>query len=373
MSFNPIRSITLSNVFRVLGITLAICLVFGIVDSGVSWAGTPVVRNIPTTNSSAHSFLISLAVNPTTDTVYAANGHSISVISGKTDKVTHTILAKSAGLAVNPTTDTVYAANGHSISVISGKTDKVVRSIRMRYNVVGLAVNPTTDTVYAATYEDSYATYLGQAPESTLSVINGVTDKVTHTVDLNSQVLALAVNPTTDTVYAADDTVSVMNGATGKVTHTIHGDPGFPSFFFNLAVNPTTDTVYAANGHSIWVISGKTDKVTHTILAKSAGLAVNPTTDTVYAANGHSISVISGATSKLVRSIRARSNVVGFSVNPTTDTVYATNRNSVSVIALATGSQTSDSRVIIGLAAVGLVIVVGGATFLVALKRRRAA
>ena len=61
MSFNPIRSITLSNVFRVLGITLAICLVFGIVDSGVSWAGTPVVRNIPTTNSSAHSFLISLA------------------------------------------------------------------------------------------------------------------------------------------------------------------------------------------------------------------------------------------------------------------------------------------------------------------------
>ena len=198
MSFNPIRSITLSNVFRVLGITLAICLVFGIVDSGVSWAGTPVVRNIPTTNSSAHSFLISLAVNPTTDTV--------------------------------------YAANGHSISVISGKTDKVVRSIRMRYNVVGLAVNPTTDTVYAATYEDSYATYLGQAPESTLSVINGATDKVTHTVDLNSQVLALAVNPTTDTVYAADDTVSVMNGATGKVTHTIHGDPGFPSFFFNLAV-----------------------------------------------------------------------------------------------------------------------------------------
>ncbi|MHB1904917.1 MAG: YncE family protein, partial [Ferrimicrobium sp.] len=236
-------------------------------------------------------------------------------------------------LAVNPTTDTVYATNGHSISVISGKTDRVVRSIRMRYNVVGLAVNPTTDTVYAATYEDSYATYLGQAPESTLSVINGATDKVTHTVDLNSQVLALAVNPTTDTVYAADDTVSVMNGATGKVTHTIHGDPGSPSFFFNLAVNPTTDTVYATNGHSISVISGKTDRVTHTILAKSGGLAVNPTTDTV----------------------------------------YATNRNSVSVIALATGSQTSDSRVIIGLAAVGLVIVVGGATLLVALERRRAA
>ncbi|WP_298387443.1 hypothetical protein [Ferrimicrobium sp.] len=295
MSFNPIRSITLSNVFRVLGITLAICLVFGIADSGVSLASTPVVRSIPTANSSALSFLISLAVNPTTDTV--------------------------------------YATNGHSISVISGKTDRVVRSIRMRYNVVGLAVNPTTDTVYAATYEDSYATYLGQAPESTLSVINGATDKVTHTVDLNSQVLALAVNPTTDTVYAADDTVSVMNGATGKVTHTIHGDPGSPSFFFNLAINPTTDTVYATNGHSISVISGKTDRVTHTILAKSGGLAINPTTDTVYATNG----------------------------------------NSVSVIALATGSQTSDSRVIIGLAAVGLVIVVGGATLLVALERRRAA
>ena len=333
MSFNPIRSITLSNVFRVLGITLAICLVFGIADSGVSLASTPVVRSIPTANSSALSFLISLAVNPTTDTVYATNGHSISVISGKTDRVTHTILAKSGGLAVNPTTGTVYATNGHSISVISGKTDRVVRSIRMRYNVVGLAVNPTTDTVYAATYEDSYATYLGQAPESTLSVINGATDKVTHTVDLNSQVLALAVNPTTDTVYAADDTVSVMNGATGKVTHTIHGDPGSPSFFFNLAVNPTTDTVYATNGHSISVISGKTDRVTHTILAKSGGLAINPTTDTVYATNG----------------------------------------NSVSVIALATGSQTSDSRVIIGLAAVGLVIVVGGATLLVALERRRAA
>ncbi len=81
MSFNPIRSITLSNVFRVLGITLAICLVFGIADSGVSLASTPVVRSIPTANSSALSFLISLAVNPTTDTVYATNGNSVSVIA----------------------------------------------------------------------------------------------------------------------------------------------------------------------------------------------------------------------------------------------------------------------------------------------------
>ncbi len=136
MSFNPIRSITLSNVFRVLGITLAICLVFGIADSGVSLASTPVVRSIPTANSSALSFLISLAVNPTTDTVYATNGHSISVISGKTDRVTHTILAKSGGLAINPTTDTVYATNGNSVSVIALATGSQTSDSRV---IIGLA------------------------------------------------------------------------------------------------------------------------------------------------------------------------------------------------------------------------------------------
>ena len=55
-----------------------------------------------------------------------------------------------------------------------------------------------------------------------------------------------------------------------------------------VAVNPVTGSVYVCNGAgTVWVISGRTDKVTATIHvgALPEAVAVNPVTGTVYVAN----------------------------------------------------------------------------------------
>ncbi len=322
------RFAKLGALLRATGIVLAFCLIFGIADSGVAWAGTPVVRSIRTIKKGSPFSLVDLAVDPTTDTVYASNGIAVFVINGATDKVLRTIHVKNSGLAiaVNPTTNTVYLANGKSISVMNGATDKVLRTIHLYAGITAIAVDPTTDTVYVGMSQNSSATYFDKTDAKTLSVINGATDKVTRTVELNRQVLEFAVDPTTDTLYLNNgNSISVINGATDKVTGIIDA-AGL------VAVDPTTDTLYLANGKSISVVNGATDKVTGTVHAESAG--------------------------------------IGLAVDPTTDTVYATDGDSVSAISFVAGSDRSASGVIIGL--VGLVVIGGsGAAWLSALRRRR--
>ncbi len=282
------RFAKLGALLRATGIVLAFCLIFGIADSGVAWAGTPVVRSIRTIKK----------------------GSPFSLVD----------------LAVDPTTNTVYLANGKSISVINGATDKVLRTIHLYAGITAIAVDSTTDTVYVGMSQNSSATYFDKTDAKTLSVINGATDKVTRTVELNRQVLEFAVDPTTDTLYLNNgNSISVINGATDKVTGIIDA-AGL------VAVDPTTDTLYLANGKSISVVNGATDKVTSTVHAESAG--------------------------------------IGLAVDPTTDTVYATDGDSVSAISFVAGSDRSASGVIIGL--VGLVVIGGsGAAWLSALRRRR--
>ena len=282
------RFAKLGALLRATGIVLAFCLIFGIADSGVAWAGTPVVRSIRTIKK----------------------GSPFSLVD----------------LAVDPTTNTVYLANGKSISVINGATDKVLRTIHLYAGITAIAVDPTTDTVYVGMSQNSSATYFDKTDAKTLSVINGATDKVTRTVELNRQVLEFAVDPTTDTLYLNNgNSISVINGATDKVTGIIDA-AGL------VAVDPTTDTLYLANGKSISVVNGATDKVTGTVHAESAG--------------------------------------IGLAVDPTTDTVYATDGDSVSAISFVAGSDRSASGVIIGL--VGLVVIGGsGAAWLSVLRRRR--
>ncbi len=282
------RFAKLGALLRATGIVLAFCLIFGIADSGVAWAGTPVVRSIRTIKKGSPCSLVDLAVDPTTDTL--------------------------------------YLANGKSISVINGATDKVLRTIHLYAGITAIAVDSTTDTVYVGMSQNSSATYFDKTDAKTLSVINGATDKVTRTVELNRQVLEFAVDPTTDTLYLNNgNSISVINGATDKVTGIIDA-AGL------VAVDPTTDTLYLANGKSISVVNGATDKVTSTVHAESAG--------------------------------------IGLAVDPTTDTVYATDGDSVSAISFVAGSDRSASGVIIGL--VGLVVIGGsGAAWLSVLRRRR--
>ena len=121
-----------------------------------------------------------------------------------------------------------------------------------------VAVDPTTGTVYVANAEDAFP--------SDVSVINETTDTVTDTIGVGNLPAGAAVDPTTGTVYVANqfsNTVSVIDEATDAVTGTITvgNDP------LGVAVDPTTDTVYVTNDgdSTVSVIDGATNGVIGTI------------------------------------------------------------------------------------------------------------
>ncbi|WP_298210570.1 hypothetical protein, partial [Ferrimicrobium sp.] len=156
-------------------------------------------------------------------------------------------------LAVNPRTDTVYAEGATSVSVINGATDRVVHVIRVHSNGLALAVNPTTNMVYVARHNE-YDAFYGKKDANVVTVINGATDRVVNTIDVNDDTMGIEgieVDPTINMVLANGATsVSVINGATDRVVQVLPVNGG------SLALDPTTNMVYAETGkRSVSVIA----------------------------------------------------------------------------------------------------------------------
>jgi YVTN family beta-propeller protein len=218
-----------------------------------------------------------------------------------------------------------------------------------------VAVDPTTDTVYVA-----------DESGNTVTVIDGETGTVTATIGVGTVPQAIAVDASTDTVYVANlgGTVSVIDGATDTVTATI--TVGITPD--GVAVDPVTHTVYVSNQYSgtVSVIDAQTNTVTKTIsgLPEANPLAVNPVTDTIYVAHlsTPTVSVINGATDTVTATITVGSDPDAVAVDPTTNTVYVTNgsdtANSMSVINGATNTVTAT----IGVGSLPLGIAVDPAT-----------
>jgi len=191
-------------------------------------------------------------------------------------------------------------------------------------NPFGVAVNPSTNMVYVTNNRDS-----------TVSVINGNTNKVTAVIQVGGAPFGVAVNPNTNTIYVtnnSDGTVSVINGNSNTVTATV--PVGLSAR--GIAVNPNTNTVYVDGtgiysdvyGHRVLVINGITNVVAASIPVKSSpfGVAVNPNTNTVYVTNPFSncISVISGETNTVKTTVPVGRDPRGVAVNANTNTVYVT-------------------------------------------------
>lgn len=329
----------------------------GMAAAGGTATAAPVGTTYPVTaNIPLDSFAFGVAVDPTTNILYATSGFDsggTSVIDGATNTITKTITAGTGnqplGVAADPTTHTIYVAQNSgnagadTVQVIDGVTNTATKSIAIDGSAFGVAVDPTTHTVYATTGNFD--------KPSTISVIDATTDTVTNTVEVGNDPRAVAVDPTTHTVYvvnANDGTMSVIDGATNTVTATV-GVGAFPA---SVAVDPTTHTVYVGNqpDATVSVIDGTTNTVTSTIdtgMATSpsggyiapSGIAVDPATRTVYVARSGignkppaitdgSVLVINGADNTVTAKVQA--NAAGSSdvaVNTATHTVYATPAN----------------------------------------------
>ena len=130
---------------------------------------------------------------------------------------------------------------------------------------------------------------------------------VVATVSVGTTPMSVAYNPTTNKIYVTNDgdsTLSVINGITDTVTSV-----SINSGNHSVAANPTTNKIYVANeaGNNVTVLDGTTDTVVGspiTVGSSPVAIAVNPTTNRVYVANeqDNNVSVINGATDTVIGS-----------------------------------------------------------------------
>lgn len=244
-----------------------------------------------------------IAVDPSTDTVYAATLRGITVIDGATNQVITTIAGTGGEVAVDPATDTVYASQSGikapSIAVIDGATNSVTTTIALpgKTGNVSIAVDTATNTVFAST--------LG----GMLSAIDGATDKVTRSVQLSPggpylHFYDIAVDSTAHSVYAVNDssnTVDVVNAATLAATASI---TGCPYHIVAAAADPTANVVFVTSygsaspspADSTCVISGKTNTMTETFPRGGMSVAADPVTGAAYIAGWNPLNDIWVAT-----------------------------------------------------------------------------
>jgi DNA-binding beta-propeller fold protein YncE len=271
-------------------------------QSGCATAST---LNVPNGNPDG------IAVNPLTDTVYVATltrgggPDLISVFNGRTCNAATTTgcgqtpasvaIGSDGGpdgsteyVAVNPSTDTIYATNvtqgnpflGDTVYVVDGPTcdaadttgcDNPPATISVGSdpffgdaNPFAIAVDQATDTVYTANIVNGEG-------RGFVSVIDGATcnsqnmsgcDQTPATAPAGFGTAGIAVDPTTNNIYATnieDTSVTTINGnscnstnQTGcnhTATRPIVGD--YPAA---ITVDPQAGTAYVADGEGVSVL-----------------------------------------------------------------------------------------------------------------------
>jgi YVTN family beta-propeller protein len=225
-----------------------------------------------------------------------------------------------------------------------GATPYTTLSVAVGSDPYGVAVDETTNTIYA--------TNAGSGSNS-VSVIDGYSNTVAATVAVGTAPYAVAVNEITGNAYVANflsDNVSVINGSNNTVATTV----AVGSVPYGVAVDETTDTVYAANNgsNSVSMINGSNNTVAATIAVGSDpyGATVDENTHTIYAANEGSgtVSVIVPATvnasptsGRLGKPITVYGQ--GFNPGETVKITYKTGLVSPKSVAICTATAGSDT------------------------------
>jgi YVTN family beta-propeller protein len=231
------------------------------------------------------------------------------------------------GVAVNPVTKNVYVTNefSNTVSVIDGITQRVIDTITVGSFPYGVAVNPFNDRIYVT-----------NRGSNTVTVIDSPTNTKLSDIPVGNSPVGIAVNPSSNWIYITNinaGTVSVIDGITNKVTDTITVGKA-P---YGVAVNPLTNKIYVTNIQSstVSIIDGRINKIITTIpVGKSpVGVSANTISNMVYVTNhlSNTVSVIDGKTNKVSTNIAVGKSPVGVSVNPVTNKIYVTNIQSSTV------------------------------------------
>ena len=246
------------------------------------------------------------------------------------------------GVAYNPTTNLLYAMGDGEVSVIDGTSNSVLHTIATGGSLSSIAIDASTNTLYVA----------NEASDSVI-VISGSGNSVTTTITLGSDIvdpIQLAVNPSTHFIYAmssssaTNDTVTVISGATNKVTGSFTVAPSSSS----LAVNSTTNTIYTANGTQLNVVNGTTYALVASVPypagfnpSSAPVIGVNQTTNTIYVCDGPgagSLYVFNGQTNALAATLSIGRLGTGILVDSSSNFVYVATSGSSYAVTVVNGS-----------------------------------
>lgn len=249
-------------------------------------------------------------LDPVTDTIYVANGgtgaakgNTVSVINGRICRTGRTagckrrsptvdVGAAPSALAVDPTTDTIYVANGNdAVAIIDGTTcnAEVSSGCGQRPPEVTVGSNPSSVVIDPA----NHTAYVTDAGGNDVSMINTLRCSASHlvgcsalrppTVRVGVGPADVAVDESTHTVYVTNDdengpndghTMSVFDAsACDAMTQTGCSHKGLVNVGIGplaVAVDEATNTIFTGNHTanlpggapsqegSVSVISGRT-------------------------------------------------------------------------------------------------------------------
>lgn len=291
-----------------------------------------------------------VAVDPSTHTAYVGSAGEVHVVDEATSSVIRAVptsLGDFSSIAVSPATHDVYATDSGSdgLSAVDPATGIATAIDADTREPWGVAADPATNTFYVVgttnVLTGHYAGYV--------SVVSGATDQPTAHLNIGSILRAVAVDPTTDTIYATDidnTDVVVIDAAKDTITATVPvgRDPSA------IAVDPVTRKVYVTNtaDSTVSVISEATDDVLATVPIAGGpdAVAVDTSAHTVEVASYYTntVTVLDEATDDVSATVAVGLNPAAIAIDPDTHTSYVTtNSNDLDVITASTGSTPARS------------------------------
>jgi YVTN family beta-propeller protein len=224
------------------------------------------LAHIPTGGQPSHVVVVG-------SLVYVSNSSdaSLTVIDASTQRVVQTLPVGGLGLTVNRQTQRLYAAAGSRIAVLDAASAALTATIAVPAgaNVWGLAVDPSTNRVYAT-----------DIASPRVLVYDGATNDLVGEIAIDAPgrfgiAVGAAGRVFVASYTAADPQLFVIDGATARVTSRMPVAPWTSS----LAAHPTSGLVYAASGadRSVSELDPETRAASKASLTEfAASVAINP-------------------------------------------------------------------------------------------------
>ena len=259
-----------------------------------------------------------ICINPVSNLIYVSDSSkNISVIDGQTNQIVATIESALSTIpdqtrltqrtdptpitliAINPITNLIYAGSPSSstIVVIDGLTNTVIDSISLIFNLspssqgvstpIDIGTNNLTNLIYVA--DTSFP--------PNLHTIDGGSNKLINTTNLETAVTGISVNGETNRIYVAQESIniaSVIDGLSSNVIATI-GEDTDSLINRKVVVNSATNHIYMTDPENLKliVIDGSTNETINFDLDEivPGDIAINPEMNLIYVLDNLSATV----------------------------------------------------------------------------------